>query len=202
FDNRRRGFIFIFILIFIMFGSLAAAFKYIERFASVPYFGKALSADNVAGAEASINKALALDVNDLYLRVYAQIYLLKLNSLIKSGESVSDKEQADLQNTLTEVVNGAQLAVAYNEENYLNFQALCSIYQSLGSFGVKNVYGKAVEAYKTASTLNPNNPGLKLSAAVALFSEGKIDDAKSYANMALTLKPDYVDALVILSRIA
>jgi tetratricopeptide (TPR) repeat protein len=34
------------------------------------------------------------------------------------------------------------------------------------------------------------------------FANKKVQDAKEYANQALTLKPDYVDALVMLSQIA
>ena len=50
--------------------------------------------------------------------------------------------------------------------------------------------------------MNPLNPGLKLDLASAAFLDGKIDDAKTYANQALSLKQDDVDALVTLSQIA
>jgi cytochrome c-type biogenesis protein CcmH/NrfG len=94
------------------------------------------------------------------------------------------------------------MATAYDTKNYLNFQLLGSMYQAVGSLGVKDVYSKAVLAYQAASRLNPLNPGLKLSIADVLFVDGKVSDAKDYAKQALVLKPDYVDALVILSQIA
>ncbi len=67
---------------------------------------------------------------------------------------------------------------------------------------MKDVYDKAIAAYQTASGLNPLNPGLKLSIAGVSFINGDVPGAKNYANQALALKPDYVDALVTLSQIA
>ena len=94
------------------------------------------------------------------------------------------------------------MATTYDPENYLNFQLLGSVYQAVGALGVKDAYDKAIVAYQTASSLNPLNPGLKLSIAGVSFIDGKVQDAKDYANQALSLKPDYSDALVTLSQIA
>lgn len=201
-DDYRKSFFSILLMIFIIVISVAVSFKYIERFTSVFYFNKALTAPTVPEAITSISKALTLYENDLYLRTYAQIYLVKLDSLAKKGASLSETEKADLQTALDQAVSGAQMATAFNGANYLNFQALGSLYQSLASFGVKDVYSKAIEAYKIASILNPKNPGLKLALAGASFANGKVQDANDFANAALTLKPDYVDALITLSQIA
>jgi cytochrome c-type biogenesis protein CcmH/NrfG len=202
-NDHRKSFFSILFLVIIVIATAAVLLKYTERLVSVSYFGKALSASTVDVAESSINKALTLYVNDLYLRAYAQVYLVKLNSIAAKGAStLSDADKADLQTSLDQAVKGAQGATAYDGANYLNFQALGSVYQSLASFGVKDVYSKAVDAYSTASTLNPNNPGIKLSMASASFSDGKTKEAKDYANAALALKPDYIDALVFLSQVA
>ena len=76
------------------------------------------------------------------------------------------------------------------------------MYQRLATLGVKDTYDKAIEAYKTALTLNPLNPGLKLDMANVSIASKKIQEAKDYANAALALKPDYIDAFVVLSQIA
>ena len=94
------------------------------------------------------------------------------------------------------------MATSYNPLNYLNFQVLGSTYQVLGSLGVKDAYGKAILAYQNASNLNPLNPGLKLAMAGTSFVDGKVKEAKNYANTALSLKKNYIDALVMLSQIA
>lgn len=202
-NDHRKSFFSILALILIVIFSVAVSFKYIERFASVPYFGKTLSASTSPVAEESINKALGLYINDLYLRTYASVHLVKFNSLAaKDAAALSDADRNLLQSSLDQAVNGAQSAAKYNPKNYINFQTLGSVYYSLASSGVKDAYSKAVEAYKIAATLNPGNPGLKLSIATASFADGKVQDAKDYGNLALSLKPDYIDALVTLSQIA
>ena len=178
------------------------SFTYLERFVSIAYFGKALSASSEPIAEDSINKALTLYPNDLYFRTYAQIYLVKLSSIANKGANLSDADKADLQTAFSQAVNSAQLATTYDATNYLNFQLLGSVYQFVGTLGVKDADSNAVLAYQNASNLDPLDPSLKLAMASASFANGDVPDAKTYANQALTLKPDYVDALVTLSQIA
>lgn len=201
--DHKKSFFSILILVLLMIASVATLFKYTERFISVSYFRKALlTASTLPVAESSINKALALYSNDLYLRTYAQVHLAKLDYLIKKETSLSDTEKAELQTNFDQAVKGMQLAVTFNPRNYLNFEAFGSLYQAVGSFGTKNVYNKAIEAYKLASALNPLNPGIKLEIANSFFADGNLKEARNYANEALTLKEDYIDALVTLSQIA
>ncbi len=201
-DDHRKSFFSILVLILVMIFSFAFSFKYVERLTSVYYFGKAFSATTIQSAENYINKALSLYSNDLYLRAYSQIYLLKFDSLAKKSATLSEAEKAELQTSFDQAINSAQMARNYDSLNYLNFQLLGSTYQTVGSLGVKDAYSKAVQAYQNASNLNPLNPGLKLNIAGALFVDGKIKEAKDYANAALSLKKDYIDALIILSQIA
>ena len=56
------------------------------------------------------------------------------------------------------------------------------VYQKLTSFGVKDAYNKAIEAYTMALALNPLNPGLKLSLANVSIAGQKIKEAKDYAS--------------------
>jgi hypothetical protein len=201
-NDHKKSFFSILVLILLVVLSVALAFTYIERFASVSYFGKAISASTEPVAESSINKALALYSNDLYLRSSSQIYLVKLNSIASKGSSLTDSDKADFQNYSKAALNNASLAIQYDPQNYVNYQLLGSIYQTLGGLGIKDEYPNAITEYQKAVTLNPLNPGLQLSLAGVSFANGDVPGALGYANAALALKPDYVDALVTLSRIA
>ncbi len=201
-NDHRKSFFSILILIVVVISSLGVSFKYIERFASIPYFRSALTASTVPLAENYISKAISLYSNDLYFRTYSQIYLVKLNSIASKGESLSDVEKTDLQTSFEQAVNSAKMATTYNPSNYINFQLLGSIYQAVGSLGVKNAYTEAVSSYEQASKLNPLNPGIKLSIASAFLADGKTKEAKEYANIALSLKQDYIEAILLLSQIA
>ena len=200
-NDPRKSFFSILALVLVMIISASACFKYVERFASVPYFQKTFSAQSVEDAESSINKAVSLYPNDLYLRTYAQVYLLKINSIVSKG-SLSDSDKADLKTNLDQAVSGAQLAENYDQTNFLNSESLGSVYDTGASLGVTDAYSKAIDAYQKASTLNPLNPGIKLVLARIAFRNGDVEKAKGYAKEALSLKQDYVDALVTLSQIA
>jgi cytochrome c-type biogenesis protein CcmH/NrfG len=203
-DHRKSFFSMLFIVLLVIVAVVLTS-KYIERFASVFHHNKSLTASSVAEAELSINRALTLHRNDLYLRTYAQVYLLKLNSLLNEGTGEGEATEAqkiELQTTLDRAIGGAQLAIAYNPNSYLNFQALGSVYQSAAMMGVKDAYSRALDAYISASNVNPNNPGIKLSLASVSLADKKVPEAKEYANTALTLKPNYIDALIVLSQIS
>lgn len=195
-SNHKKSFFSVFFLILVVILSVSISFKYLERFVSVSYFGQTLSTPTMSVAKDSINKALSLYSNDLYLRIYSQVYLVDLNSIASKSATLSAEDQAALKASFANTVNGALAARNYNPQNYQNFQMLGSVYQATGS------YSDAVAAYQSASVLDPLDPSIKLSIADASFSNGKVQDAKDYANQALKLKPDYVDAYIVLSRIA
>lgn len=201
-DDPRKSFFSILLLVVIIVITTSAGFKYTERFASVIYFQKTLSAQSIPIAESFINKAIALHSNDLYFRTYSEIYIAKLNSLVSKGTLISDLQKAELKNSFSQAVLGAQNAIVYDSTNYLNFKMLGFVYDTVGPLGVEGSYDNAVEAYKNASSLNPLNPGLKINLARSSFSAGKIKEAKDYAKQALSLKGDYIDALIILSQIS
>ncbi|MCC7160222.1 hypothetical protein IT399_00615 [Candidatus Nomurabacteria bacterium] len=201
-NDHRKSFFSILTLIVVLVFSVGVSFRYIERFVSVTYFQKAVLSETEGGAENFINKALSLYSNDLYLRTYAQVYLIKLNTLANKGSELTEAEKADLQTNLNQAVNGSKLAVSYDPLNYLNSQLLGSLYQTVGVLGVKDAYSNALLAYQEASRLNPLNPRLKLAMASVSFADKKIKEAKDYAKEALSLKGDYIDALITLSQIA
>ena len=201
-DDPRKSFFFILLLVVVMVVSAGIGFKYIERFASVPYFQKTLDATNIADAESNIVKTVSLYSNDLYWRTYSQVYVAKMNSLAAEGASISDADKAALKTSLNEALSGAQSAIAYDPTNYLNYKQLGDVYSTIIPFGVTGASDSATTAYEKASSLNPESPSLKLNLAQVAFSAGNVAQAKTYAEAALTLKPDYVDALVVLSQIA
>lgn len=201
-NDHRKSFFSILFLIVIIIISASASFKYIEKVISLSYFRNALTAITVPEAENAIQKALSLHTNDLYLRTYSQVYLVKLNTIVKKGESsLTDEDKTEIQEDLGQAVNGAQFATTYNRENYLNFANLGSVYQIAGSLGVKDAYANAILAYKTASTLNPQNPGIKLALANISLIDGKTKEAEGFIKDTLSLKSNYIDAWIVLSQI-
>ena len=200
--DPQKNFLFIGIMVLLIFVSIVGIYKYMERFASVSPYSNALSTSTVSDAESSIIKAISLNLNDLYLRTYSQIYLSKINLIVSNqSSSVTEQDMATLQASFDQAVNGALLALSYDKNNYLNFNSLGSVYSAAGILGVEGAYDKAFESYQKALTLNPLSPGIKLSLARVSFAKGKITDARNFAGEAISLKPDYIDALILLSQI-
>jgi len=201
-DDPRKSFFSILLLVAVMIATASAGFKYVERFASVFYYQNTVSAMSIPEAELSINKAISLYSNDFYFRTYSEVYIAKLNSLIAKGDSITDKEKAELQASFDQAVSGAQNAITYNPKNYLNFRILGLIYDTVAPLGVEGAYDNAITAYTNASNLNPLNPGIKINLARSSFSSGKMKEAKDYALQSLSLKRDNIDALIILSQLS
>jgi tetratricopeptide (TPR) repeat protein len=201
-NDHRKSFIFILAVVLLVIITAAGSFRYVARFTSIPYFQKAIAAQSVPDAEASIKKAVSLYPNDLYLRTYAQIYLAKLNTIVAKGSSITDADKKDLQATLSQAVNSGVLATQFNPKNYLNYMVLGGVYSTGASLGVTDAYDKAVESYNMAASLNPGNPSIQLALARVSIIAKKNKEAKDFVNKALALKPNYIDALIAMSQIA
>ncbi|MFM7088792.1 MAG: tetratricopeptide repeat protein [Candidatus Paceibacterota bacterium] len=198
--DPRHSFIAILVLSLLMIGTAGLSFKFIERFASVPYFNGALFATNAKQAELLLDKALSLHTTDLYFRTQAQVQLANL-SLLSQKEDLSSSERTDIQTSFDKAISSALNAIAYDSKNYVNHQLLGVVYTTVGRLGVEGASEKAVEAYQVASKLNPLNPGLKLSVATEYANAGKNTEALNVAEESLRLAPNYVDALLVLSQI-
>ena len=199
--NSRKTFIAVVALVIIILATIAAEFKYTERFISISYFQKTVAASSVELAEKNINKAVALYSNDLYLRTYTQVYLLKFKTISTKGASITDSEKLELKDSFDKSIAAGELAVRYNKNNYLNFKSLGIAYETFATYGIQNAGNMAVEMYKKASELSPQNPGLKLDVARVSFMLGDNENAKKYALESFDLKKDYIDAMITLSQI-
>ncbi|MEK7588468.1 MAG: tetratricopeptide repeat protein [Patescibacteria group bacterium] len=199
-NDPRKSFFFILSLVLVMIATAGVSFKYMERFASVSYFAKAIGSKEVAQAERYINKAIMLNPNDLYFRTYSQVYLSKMAELIAKGD-LSSEQKTELQAYFDEAIKGANSAIQYNPYNHVNYQTLGNIYTAVAREGVEGAYTNAIEAYKKAVELNPRNPGLKLAIASAYLSLNNLAEARIAAIESLELKADVVDTLVTLAQI-
>lgn len=199
--DARKSFFAILALILLMVISAGSAFKYIEKFASVSYFRNSLSAKEILKAENSISKAVSLYPNDLYLRTFSQVYLIKLNSLASKSE-ITEQEKADILDSFNKAQAASRSAIIYDSNNYINHRSLATVYSTVAPLGVEGAVEEAIKALDKAITLNPLNPGLELNKSQVYLVANQNKEAKASALKALSLKADYVDAFVFLSQIA
>jgi tetratricopeptide (TPR) repeat protein len=200
-DNSKKSLFSIVGLVFVLLITASLSFKYVESFVSVPYFQKSLDAQTVPIAQANLAKAITLYPNDLYLRTYANVILIKINNLVSKDTTVSSLDKIELQSDINQVITAAGQAVAYDSTNYLNYKMLGFVYETISSYGVEDAFPKSIESYEKALALNPQNPELKLDMARVSFSNKKVDDAKKYTQEAIALKADYIDGLITMAQI-
>lgn len=200
-DDPRKSLFSILFLFFLMLGTAGITFKYVEKFASAFPFAYVGNAQDIDKAITKIEKAVLLNPNDFYFRTYSQVYLAKMSSLVSKQEELTEEEKEALRVSFDKVVSGANSAVSYNQNNYINHVALGNVYASVATLGVEGSYENAIEAYKKASALNPKNPGIKKEIGQAYFLLNNLEEAKNYLNESLTLKPNYFDGLILMSRV-
>src|SRR5205085_1964873 len=113
-------------------------FAYLTRLTSVYYFEKALTVlgnKNTESAAIAVRKANIFYPHDLYLRTESQLALTKLNALA-SQTSLSDKDQASVQDVLSEALTSSARAVEYDRDNYQNYAMLGYVYSTAATLGV------------------------------------------------------------------
>jgi tetratricopeptide (TPR) repeat protein len=192
--------IFIIIIVF----SFIFLIKYINRFNSVYFYQKSLTSSDINLVEKNIQKAVFLNQNDLYLRVYSQLYLLKINSLLSksnNNEELTEEDKKNIQSYFDQALKSSTLATSYNKFNYQNYDILGSVYELGILMGSNEAFDKALENYKIAESLSPSNPKIKFNIANLFISKQNFNEASDYLKQSINIRPDYVDALILITEV-
>ena len=189
----------------LMIISLSVTYLYVEKFTSVVYFSRGLKIDNtmesLAKSEKMLVNAISLDKNDIYYRTLSQVYVAEINILVSDKSISSDSLKSSIQQLINYAQSAGTLAVNQNPKQYLNYVNLGNIYASLIPLSVDNSYESAKSSYSKAQALAPNNPSIILSEAQLEISKNNNSAARDLIQQSLNLKPDYTDALLLLSQI-
>ena len=205
-SDPRKSFFAILGLMVLMIGTLSITYIYIEKFTSIIYFSKGLSADtsnidSLAKSEKMLSNAITLDKNDAYYRAISQVYIAEISSLLNNKSISADVLKSNIQQLVTVAENSARLAVVQNPKNYSNYVNLGSVYGALVPLSVSNSYDSASAAYTKAFELAPHNPSILLARAELEFLNKNNKGAKDYIKQALALKQNYTDAIFLLAQI-
>lgn len=162
----------------------------------------AISNGNLDLAETYIKEAVDQQERDLYLRYGTSIALVKLQQLAQQGDAQDSQQvlqQAD--RLVTQARNYAERAIAFDETNFENYIALGSIYDTLGSLGVKDVIETARASYKKALELNPRGARVYFLLARIELVAGNQKEAKQYLYEALKVRPNFLEVISLLSQL-
>ncbi|MDO8518375.1 MAG: tetratricopeptide repeat protein [bacterium] len=161
----------------------------------------ALAQQNADQALASAARAQSIEVtgNDLLLATAAGTR--KLQQMAASTAAPSKEQQTAFTEQLKATIASVERYIVMNPQDYRGYLLLANIYNFLTSLGVQDAYDTAGQKYKTATQYNPMNPEIPLVQARLEVTNKNNKDAEKYVMQALTLKPDYTDAILFVVQL-
>jgi tetratricopeptide (TPR) repeat protein len=202
--NKRAGFILVGVIMVVIVGASSALYAVGRHYASVHAYGDALygaqTGRDLTTVEQQIAEAYAIVQNDTYASQLASIQLGKMNALASLAE-LTDEQQQQLQSTVQNGINAGLTATAGDTTDSLHWSTLGSIYSVLAAANVEGAQDKAREAFGKARSFDPLNPVHILLEAQLASRTGDLAGARTKAQEAIALKPNYTDALFFLTQI-
>lgn len=139
--------------------------------------------------------------SDISLRVLTDAGLAVINQILQNKELTQDRAIAQFKEALQVTIGYAQTAVAYDSFSYANRMNLLKVYKNLIPLGVNNAKDEAIKVIDSTESITPSNPTLYLEKARIYTLTKEYDQAVEQIKKALDLKPNYVEAVYLLSQI-
>ncbi len=186
------------------------ALIFIKKLIALSYFGsgvKALTVNNDSdSALASFQKADKFDHSDVYLQGQTEARLARANLIATEIGKAKDASSSDpLVKSFADTVNNALLdaraAMSYDPTDYYNRISEARVSELATNLKMQNAYDNAVVAYTNAINLNPKNPAIYLNLAKLQINQNKLADSLKTIGAALQVKPNYLDAVFLLSQV-
>jgi len=179
-----------------------------KYFAETKYFSglKALAQGNSELAIQHLNEAINLNPNlDIYWRDASQLYLVKLNELLRQKNLPQETINAQAQDFIVQAINSAKQATDLNPENVANWNIRGFTYWNIIGI-LPGAEDWALSSYQRAAELEPTNPYIFTEIGRVYISKSDLAEQKATekkANLklasenfekALSLKSDYAPA--------
>lgn len=203
--KTKASFIAMIIVVVLLVGSAYAIYFFIQKISAINNYGQALSFFNKTGdankAKEKLTKAIESDKQDEYYRTLSELSLVSLRQVLANKDISEDKAVLLFRQWFDLATSSAQEAIKINKADPINWMQLGRVYESFIPLNVSGASEMALSVYAEAFKFSPMDPSpFVASARIALLAK-KTDDAKKYLQSALVLKPDFTDALFMLSQI-
>lgn len=202
--NRRVGFLFTLFVIAIIVGSVSLLYGVGRHYAAAYTFNESVRAlqngESLETVEGMVLNAYTLYPSDTYARRLGEINFTRLSSLL-GVQQPTEEQQTAFNKAIADGVTSAQQAVNADPTESQNYAVIGNIYSILTSANIEGVSDRAVEMLMKAREYNPQNPMPYLDLAISEGRIGNFDSARSYAESAINLKPNYTDAIFYLSQL-
>lgn len=204
--TARTGFILIAIVMVVIISSVAVGYGAMRQGTAAYTFVTAATAvtpgsQNPAGEiTGRIIEAFRLHQSDTFAREIALYNQLQLNALL-SLPSVTAEQQQQVEATVATGLTAARDAVALKPTDARNAKILGDLYAVLAVNNIEGARERANEAFSLAESRDPQNPYYVLQKSIMAYRANDVNSARSLVMQAIALKPNYTEAIFLLSQI-
>lgn len=202
--NRGTGFLLTVVVMLVIIGSVSVLYAAGRHYSSVYTFNKSVRSLNQAEAvekiEEEVISAYRLFTSDIFARRIAEIQLAKMNSLV-NVPNPTDEQARQFIIARDNGLEAAQVAIQLDAEEPDNWSILGGIYGALAIAGFQDAKELSLDAYSRAMEFNPQNPLPHLESSVVEARTGNTEAARSFVEAAISLKPNFAEALYLLTQL-
>lgn len=204
------------IAVIFMVIALASLVLYVRKMASAYYFQVAKKAftnsvPDIERAHEAFRMVTKIESFDINYQALAQLAIYSANNKLSKMQSMQNSKdpgtkdaQAELlkavQDDISESISTARLAIDSDPKNYYNYITEARVSSALINIQVQNAKENAIQAYVKALELNPRGPNLLLEISQLAYDIGDYTAAVNYLTTALGQRPNYIDAVFLLTQ--
>lgn len=204
-QNPRVSFAYILSLVVLLIVFVYAGYIIVSQYASRVLFDQATAeysrTGDVAALESRIQRSMFIYGSDTYLRALTEVGQVQINAILQDQAISQEQAVERFSAALRSTVGYAQNAIAYDQQSYANRMMLASIYRQIVPLQVPGAKDEALKVLAETEAITPNNPSLHLERARVYSLAKEYDQAIDSIRKAVELKPNYVDAVFLLSQI-
>ncbi|MDQ5955507.1 MAG: Tfp pilus assembly protein PilF, partial [Patescibacteria group bacterium] len=146
-------------------------------------------------------RAQRVEVTADALRLGTDAGGVKITQLAQNAQNPKPQQIQEFALYASTTISLGQATVSKYPQDYRGYVSLGKIYDILAALQVKGAYENAQAAYAEAAKRNPTNPQIPLLIARLDATQNNIAGVQQYLSQALTLKPDYTDAILMVVQL-
>src|SRR3989344_4912884 len=204
-DKAKSRVIFMIMGIILLIGTVFLFYLYSRKFLALNNYSQAIvlfeKSGDIDATGKKLMKAVQMDKQDEYYRALSELGLVSLGQIAVSKDISADKAVALFQNNLSSAIVYAREATRLNPADPVNWMQLGRVYESVVAFKVGKADEAALNSFAEASKVSPLDPSPFIVSARVAMQTNKAVEARKYLQSALGIKPDFSDALFMLSQV-
>lgn len=201
--NRRLGLVLITLVVAVLGFSAFGSFVVTKQFMAQVEYSKAIKEANTGAdltqVDARLEKASLLFPQDIFVAERAQLRTMQLNALNTISEP-TEQDRNYFDQNLREGLDLSLQAISLGVRNPINY-ALFYNFLGFSNDQSEEVKKRQTEIMDKMLALDPQNPSYHFLAANWSFRTGDFVTAREKLSEALSLKGNYIDALLLLAQV-